>query len=389
MRLRKSRPHLYLLLPVCVLLAAPCFALAQADTGGQSEPSGAVPTAEAVPAAKATNATSDTASEVITPPSDPSQIMSGQTRGPLAEYFDGILPESVLTSIDVIYAIWQVELFKSGDTPVRLNQLIIAGLVVLIGIWIARWVTAIVRRRVAALPRVDAYAADLVSRALFYLLAVMILLLGMSVAGIPITVFALLGGALAIGVGFGAQNLCNNLISSVIIMLERPIRKGDIIQVSDSEGKVEEIGNRCTRVRRFDGIDVLVPNSYFLENPVVNWTLSDTSIRAKVTVGVAYGSPTERVARILRNAVEENDKVLKAPYVEVIFEEFGDNALIFDLYFWTSVTTPMDLKRLQSEVRFEIDKECREANITIAFPQRDVHIDGLGPIDVRVQKSGA
>jgi len=309
---------------------------------------------------------------------------AGNTPGPLRQTFEGILPESVLSVLDVVYSIWQVELFKSGDTPVRLNQLIIAGLVVLVGLWIARWITAIVRKRVSKLPKVEVYAADLVSRALFYLMAVMILLLGMSVAGIPITVFALLGGALAIGVGFGAQNLCNNLISSVIIMLERPIRRGDIIEVADSEGRVEEIGNRCTRVRRFDGIDVLVPNSYFLENPVVNWTLSDASIRSKVTVGVAYGSPTDTVAKILRHAVENNEKVLKAPYVEVIFEEFGDNALIFDVWFWSNINSPMDMKRLQSQIRFEIDKECRDAEITIAFPQRDVHVDGLGPIDVRV-----
>jgi len=201
----------------------------------------------------------------------------------------------------------------------------------------------------------------------------------------PITVFTVLGGAVAIGIGFGAQNLFNNLISSFIIMVERPIRIGDIIEVGDvDEGRVEEIGNRCTRVRRSDGMDVLIPNSHFLENPVVNWTLFDIHVRGSVEVGVAYGSDTKQVTDLIMACASDNPKVLGSPAPIVLFEDFGDNALAFRLMFWADITAPMQLRVICSELRYAIDASFREAEISISFPQRDVHLDTLKPLEVRM-----
>ena len=149
-------------------------------------------------------------------------------------------------------------------------------------------------------------------RKLFSVLAyVLIVLIALPVAGIPITIFAVLGGALAIGVGFGAQNLLNNLISGMILIAERPIRIGDIVELEKERGRVEEIGNRCVRIRRYDGVHVLVPNSYFLEQRVVNWTLVSADIRSVVTVGVAYGSPVEKVRELLLQRQESTSKYPK------------------------------------------------------------------------------
>lgn len=288
--------------------------------------------------------------------------------------------------LSILEQIWNYPLFNSGGNTIRLNQLVIAALIVLIGIFVSKWITKAVHYRLIRFRRVNANAAAVIQRLTFYLLIAIITLIALPIAGIPITVFTILGGALAIGIGFGAQNLFNNMISGLILMTERPIRLGDIVEIGEHEGRIEAIGTRSTRVRRFDGVDVLVPNSHFLEQPVVNWTLFDAQIRGSVAVGVAYGSPTEQVAAIMKKAAEEHEKVSKYPSIEVIFQEFGDNALIFEVFFWTTITRPMDLRMICSDIRFHIDKLCREQHISIAFPQRDVHLTTLEPLQVQIQQ---
>jgi len=196
--------------------------------------------------------------------------------------------------------------------------------------------------------------------------------------------FAFLGGAVAIGLGFGAQNLFNNFISGLILTFERTIRIGDLIELGEHLGLVEHIGNRCTRVKRTDGVDVLIPNSSLLENNVINWTLSDRRVRTSVVVGVIYGSPTDVVARLIRQAVDESDRVLKDPEPVVAFQDFGDNALVFETFFWTEVGSAMELRLIRSGIRFRIDALFREADLVIAFPQRDVHLDTVKPLEVRM-----
>ena len=282
--------------------------------------------------------------------------------------------------------VWNLELFSSGANTVRLNQMVIAGVLLILGIMISRRLVRVVGRRLESSKRFHPSTSYILQRLLFYLLVVVITLIALPMAGIPITIFTVLGGAVAIGVGFGAQNLFNNLISGLILMIERPIRIGDIVEVQSHQGRVEEISNRCVRVRRSDGVDLLVPNSYFLEQPVVNWTLCDEDVRGEVAVGVAYGSPTELVRDLIRRAVDEHPKIRREPPPDVLFEDFGDNALGFRVLFWTPVQRPLDLRRIQSELRFRIDALFREHQITIAFPQRDVHLDTTHPLEVRVRQ---
>ena len=159
-------------------------------------------------------------------------------------------------------------------------------------------------------------------------------------------------------------------------MWERPIRIGDFLEVGDARGSVEAINTRSTRIRRTDGVHMLIPNSALLENTVVNWTLVDRVTRTTVRVGVAYGSPVRSVAELIEQAVCEQDSVLKEPEPLVIFEDFGDNALVFDAYFWVHAVGDRDLRVIRSNIRFRIDTLFSENDIVIAYPQRDVHIDG-------------
>ena len=296
------------------------------------------------------------------------------------------LQSSLADIWDWIVKIWNLKLFSSGDSDIQLNQIVIAILTIYIGIYIAKKLTQIVGNRLEALGKLDHNTAFILQKIVSYILFVIVILIAMPIAGIPITIFTVLGGALAIGVGFGAQNLFNNLISGLILMIERPIRIGDIIEHAGMEGKIADIGNRCVRIRRSDGVDVLLPNSHFLEKEVINWTLHDSDIRGSVSVGVAYGSDTEKVKSLMEKAARDHPKVNQFKEILVLFEEFGDNSLLFTVLFWTLVTRPMDLRRIQSDIRFEIDKTFREADLVIAFPQRDVHIDSLAPLEVRIKQ---
>ncbi len=285
--------------------------------------------------------------------------------------------------------IWHFRVFTTGGETITVGKIVIAILVLLVGLWIAKRLARIARGRLGKVKRIDLNAAALLSRLLYYLLAVVVAFVALDIAGIPLTIFTVLGGAVAIGIGFGIQTLFNNLISSLIIMVERPIRLGDIVIVDEHEGKIEEIGNRCTRLRRSDGIDVLIPNSYFLEQPVTNWTLLDNDVRGKVAVGVAYGSDTELVRKLIMEATKEHKRIKDTPEPVVLFLEFGDNALHFEVWFWVTVFRPIELRTVESDLRFRIDALCREHEVVIAFPQRDVHLDTMSPLEVRVVEKPA
>ena len=228
-----------------------------------------------------------------------------------------------------------------------------------------------------------------IKRITFFVLIIIVFLTALSLLGVPLTAFAFATGAIAIGVGFGAQNIINNFISGWILMAERPIRIDDFIEIENAHGVVEQVGTRSTRIRRVDGVHLLVPNSQLLERTVVNWTLVDREIRTIVRVGVAYGSPVAKVAELIDRAVREQDEVKTTPAPKVVFEDFGDNALIFDAYFWCDVGGEKHLREIRSEIRFRISELFDQAGIVIAFPQRDVHLDSVRPIDVRLMDARA
>jgi small-conductance mechanosensitive channel len=214
-------------------------------------------------------------------------------------------------------------------------------------------------------------------RRIFMVIAIaLILFSALEWLSIPLTAFAFLSGAIAIGVGFGAQNIINNFISGWILMWERPIRIGDFLEVSGDKGTVESINTRSTRIRRVDGVHMLIPNSKLLENTVTNWTLVDKVLRTSVKVGVAYGSNPTHVRSLIEEAIEQHKDILSIPNPVVVFDDFGDNALMFEVYFWINASVERDLRMIRSDVRYSIYELFNKDGVVIAFPQRDVHIDG-------------
>jgi potassium efflux system protein len=225
---------------------------------------------------------------------------------------------------------------------------------------------------------------EILQKTVSYLAYTVVFLITLGKLRITLQYVATLGGGIAIGIGFAAQTIIKNFISGFILLGEKPINIGDLVEVGGILGNVKDIGSRSTLLRTGENKDILVPNSNFLENTITNWTRKDRRIRGQVTVGVAYGSPVDQVKELLLQAAGACDQVLKNPQPFVLFNEFGDNALIFDIYFWIEVAGVMGRRIIQSTLRFKIDELFRAADIIIAFPQRDVHLDTQGPVEVRL-----
>lgn len=278
--------------------------------------------------------------------------------------------------METVSKILNTTVISIGDgSGLTVLQIAVALLTLLVGFWLARWAERKLSNRLEQ-RKVDAGVVQLIRRLFYILVVVVILMTTLDLLGIPLTAFAFVSGAIAIGVGFGAQNIINNFISGWILMGERPIRVGDFLELGDMLGTVEAINTRYTRVRRLDGVRMMIPNSQFLENTVVNWTIVDRKLRTIVRVGVRYGSDVQKVKRLLDEILANNPDILEDPAPNVIFEDFGDSALIFDTFFWIESTTERTLRGVRSALRFEIDRVFKENDIVIAFPQRDVHIDG-------------
>jgi potassium efflux system protein len=190
--------------------------------------------------------------------------------------------------------------------------------------------------------------------------------------------------ALGVGIGFGLQEIVANFISGLIILFERPIRVGDIVTVGETDGVVTKIQIRATTIRGWDRKELLVPNKEFITQRLLNWSLSDQTVRLLVPVGVAYGSDVDKAMELMLEAATENPHVIEDPAPFVTFESFGDNALGLNLRCYID---NLDYRIIAiSELHVAINRKLNAAGIVIAFPQRDVHLDTSRPLDIRIQQ---
>jgi small-conductance mechanosensitive channel len=247
--------------------------------------------------------------------------------------------------IEKFEAVWTFPLLTVGNgQKLLVSQLVLVIILLLIGYAVSKLIERVIQRRLAH-THLRADAAYALQRIIFYALLVVVFTTALSLLHVPLTAFAFVSGAVAIGVGFGAQNVINNFIIGWIMLMERPVR---------------------------------------MERVVVNWTLIDYQIRTIVRVGVAYGSPVKLVAQLIEQAVKEQPEVQSDPAPRIILEDFGDNAIVFDAYFWSEVGGERELRQIRSTIRFRIDELFNEHNIVIAFPQRDIHMNTVSPLEVRL-----
>jgi small-conductance mechanosensitive channel len=305
------------------------------------------------------------------------------------------------TAVNLARRAWDWELFEVEDTVetegqkltvsrgVTVGKSIGALLLFIFGYWIA---ARLARRFEGILVRrfgVEQAQARTVRRWSLAAWGFVLAVITLNLARIPLTVFAFLGGALAIGVGFGTQTIIRNFISGLIVLMERQIRVGDTIEVDGISGTVTEVNLRSSTVESGDGVEAIIPNSSLLEHKVTNSTKSDRKVRRVVKVGVAYGSPVRDVAAMMKECAERHGLVQKTPEPQVLFEDFGDNALQFALYFWIELSPSVSSRVIMSDLRFMIEKRFSEAGIGIAYPQRDIHLTSAQPLQVEITKGSA
>jgi small-conductance mechanosensitive channel len=250
-------------------------------------------------------------------------------------------------------------------------------LILLLGYALANAFTFLLKRVVLPklpLKRGVPYAISTIT---YYVLLVLVALATLPAAGVELNKFAVLTGALGVGLGFGLQNIVNNFVSGLILLFERPIHVGDVVDVGGLVGTVRRIGARSSTVLTFQGAEVIVPNSSLISNQVINWTLSSPWRRVDVPVGVAYGTDPEQVIKLLVGVAVSHPGVLLFRTPEAFFLGFGESALKFELRFWSARQDTWF--QLQSDVTVAVAKELREAGIEIPFPQRDLHVRSIGP----------
>lgn len=265
-----------------------------------------------------------------------------------------------------------------GSTPLSLWSLIQFATLVVLLFWSAGWLQNWLVNRLLTRSRLDTGARQAIGSITRYLFLCIGLLVILQTVGINLTTLNVLAGAVGIGIGFGLQNVASNFISGLIILFERPIKIGDRIEVGPIEGDVVAIGARSTKVLTNDNITVIVPNSKFITENVVNWMYNGPTVRFRIPVSVAYGSDIKLVERLLLEVARANPDVLKEPEPVVRFIGFGDSALNFELRPWS--TTLVHRKgKLFSALNFAIYQVFQEHGIEIPFPQRELHIRGTSP----------
>jgi len=231
---------------------------------------------------------------------------------------------------------WNIILLQGEGGDLTLGKVILALVLVVIGYILSRRVSSRLSSSAGKKFRLPQSTTATINTLSFYFVYTFIIIFVFRLLEVPLTIFTVLGSALAIGVGFGSQNIVKNFLSGITVLIEQPIKVGDFLEVDNLYGVVESVGFRSTRIKTGENTHVIIPNSSFLENKVLNWTLSDDVIRGKIAVGVAYGSDLEKVNSVLMglNALDKN--ILSHPSPYVIFADFGSSSLDFEYFFFHS-----------------------------------------------------
>ena len=259
-----------------------------------------------------------------------------------------------------------------GNVPCSPLDLLLLILAIAALWWVAQLLSHLLKEHVLKPADVERSAQEMLSLVVRYGCFGFGVLVLLPVWGLNVSSIAIAASVLGVGIGLGVQNIANNFVSGLIVLLERPIRVGDFVALGDLVGTVERIGARATEVRTLDGLTIVVPNSRFLENEVINWSHGSPLSRIKVPVGVAYGSPVDKVRKSLLEAASTCPLVLDNPAPEVWFQEFADSALNFELLVW--LHDPRHQFYLRSELNYRIYSALKRHGIEIPFPQRDLHV---------------
>ena len=276
---------------------------------------------------------------------------------------------------NTVWDVLNAPMFSLGEEPLTPLSVLVL-LVILAVTWIiagrVRW---LLERRIGTVAGVQEGTMHVIGTLGRYVTLFVGFLIGLQSVGLQLDSVLIMFGALGVGIGFGLQNIVNNFVSGVILLFERPIEVGDVIEVGGELGAVERVSIRATTLRKFDQTQAIVPNGDLISTTVINWTHDDRRVRVDFIVGVAYGSDTGLVERLMSEIVNGHEKVLDDPVPRIFFMEFGDSSLNFRVLAY--VPDIMERLTTQSDLHFAIDEAFRANGIEIPFPQRDLHLRSI------------
>jgi len=276
--------------------------------------------------------------------------------------------------------------FQVGSLTIQFSQVFSAVLAFLLVFYFFKLIRWFLRERVFRAMRLGVSTAEAVLAIFGYMGFTFAIIASLNALGVKWENLAIIAGALSVGIGFGLQTIISNFVSGLILLFERPVRVGDwVILGNGLEGHIKKVNMRSTEIMTLERSSVLIPNSNLLSDTITNWTLHDKMGRKDISVGVAYGSDTEQVKQVLLAVAAEHDLLRRYPSPQVLFRDFGDSSLDFILRVFLKNIN--DRHRVGSDLRFAIDTAFRENDISIPFPQRDLHfIEGGNDHAPRISK---
>ena len=272
---------------------------------------------------------------------------------------------------DFLYGVWTYPLFAMESQPIALSNLITGIILFIIGLRVAKYISLWVRNKLLKVITIDPTVSYALGRISHYFFIIIITLIVLDISNIPITVFALVGGALAISIGAGGQHVVNNFLSGLVLMIEAPIKVGDLIEIDpETRGWVKSIDSRCVNIKTPSNTNVLVPHSVLLQQKFTNLTFKDHIIRTETFVKVLQNKLTsQEISDIFIEEVKKCPNILQSPRPEALLLGFEDNALSFEIQFWVDVSSS-DRRRVISEVNHFIDQAINRHEIVLAVPFR-------------------
>jgi len=292
--------------------------------------------------------------------------MQGKVEEKIEEIEDAIVDSSIWEKLNEFLSL---HVDFTSEISVSIKDLLVISFVIFMTTIVLKIIFRVLTRR---LPENDKGKFSVVYGYFRWLIYLIILLVTLHSVGVNVTAVFAASAALLIGIGLALQTLFQDIISGIFILIDQSVHVGDIIEIDGKVGRVEEIKLRTTRAVTIDNKVLVIPNHLYLENSLYNWTQNGNTTRESVEVGVAYGSDVQLVKKLLLQAANTNESVLSEPAPSVIFTNFGDSSLDFKVSF--TIADSFKAQFPKSDIRFEIDRLFRENNVSIPFPQRDIHI---------------
>ncbi len=284
----------------------------------------------------------------------------------LNDAFSSTSDESASLLKKPIGEFWNYELANVQNSSITISNVIIALVFLVIGLNIAKRLSIIFKRKMLELFKLNRNSASGLEKFVQYTLITLVSLTALDIANVPLSGLTFVGGALAIGIGFGSQNILNNFISGLIIMIESPIRVGDIVEIEGNIAKVSNIGARCVHLETFDNIDLMVPNSNIIQNKIINWTLNDSIMRVKLPFYISIDSDPKQALLITDHILDKNTLIDKTFDSRSFVDRIEPVGIKIDVYFYIRVGEEIDKKAIINALSLEILDKFRKSNIELA-----------------------